>query len=189
VFGRHEGERLNGLQLSAVLVLACTICACGDRESPPPVRQPKVAGGAPRPGAPAPSDSGYEPNCRITSEADGVAAGLLNMLASADARDAQFALDSLQVIRGETLRFLLCELENDKPIRVRHFLALNRSPHLAPVREFVAHHSAATVGEAIGLVVGAPAKGGGTCGGVTREQRAACAIAWRVYLQDTAKAQ
>ncbi len=154
---------------------------CGGSEDLPAVREP-VRSPVTLIASPSPAGA-YEPRCEPTSEKERMAAALLRMLSSSDARNAQFALDSLVLIRAEALGFLLCELENETPMQVRRFYLLNQAPHLAPVPELLAHREAATVGEAIGLVVGGPAKGGETCGGTTRAERAACAAAWRAYLR------
>ncbi len=105
------------------------------------------------------------------------------MLAAPDQRDAQFALDSLHLIRADAMDLLLCELGNDTPMRVRGLYWLNERPHLMPFPEMIAHHSPRTVGEAVGTVVGAPERGGPTCGGTTRSDRLACAAAWKMYLE------
>ncbi len=172
---------VRGWRRLGTVLAVWTSVACAGSEPLPPVHQPASTPAAS--GVAVSAVSGNQPACEITSESEGVAAGLVGMLGSADDRTAQFALDSLVLIRGDAMRLLLCELEDDRPTRVRRFYMLNRVPSLAPVSEFVRHHDAATVGEAVGLLVGAPAKGGEVCPGRTRAARAACAAAWRAYLR------
>jgi len=168
-------------QFLATILTACSGVACVSGESDLPKQRPATTPAAV--GSTAALASGYVPACKVASESEGVAAGLVDLLDNADSRTAQFALDSLVLVRHDTMRFLLCQLENDRPTRVRRFYMLNRAPHSAPVPELVAHHDAATVGEAVGLVVGVPAEGGEACPGQGRAGRAACAAAWRAYLE------
>jgi len=109
-----------------------------------------------------------------------MASALVESLLVPDRRLAQFALDSLRLIRADTIAYLVCHLEDARRLGTRDLYWLNLTPHV----ELFAHHSPRTVSDAILLLIGPSGVPNDPC---VREEgdpasRMECVRAWRKRL-------
>jgi len=117
--------------------------------------------------------------CAPRNDAESIASSLIDVLTRDDERAAQFALDSLRLVRSEALPLLVCHLEDVEALEIHENLYwLNRGPHF----ELFAHYRVTTVADAMALVLGSPPGSSAACDGRTKEGRAQCRSAWDGYL-------
>lgn len=164
----------------AALVFGIALIGC-DRQS-----EPKV------PGTSSPPRSGVSPeaeaverlqtDCPARDEDERLAAGLVLLLPSPDARTAQFALDSLRLRRQTATRLLACYIRDATPMQTRSVYWLSGGRNF----ELFAHYTPETVGDAVALVLGDPPGRIAVCSlanGGSQDERTACANAWGQHLR------
>jgi hypothetical protein len=92
---------------------------------------------------------------------------------------AQFAADSLELLRQDALPILVCHLTDDTPLQAPEpLLFLNRAPHF----ELFAQYKPDTVGDAVAIVLGSPPGSSVACQGASPAGLRDCQLAWQAQL-------
>jgi hypothetical protein len=134
--------------ITATLAFACSDLR--DEAALPPVKTMDTTRERSNPPAPP----GVEAPCRPRNEVETDAATLVALLPQSDAQAAQFLIDALGTTNPGAARFLMCAIDDTRPLKWTRFYQLNRGP--SRQIELVSRHDLRTVGDAVALVLGAP---------------------------------
>jgi hypothetical protein len=132
--------------VTTALAIACS--APRDDAVLPPVKEMDAT----REPGNSPAPPGVEAPCTPRNQVEADAATLVALLPASDGQAAQFLIDSLRTTDPGAARFLMCALDDTRPLRSTRFYWLNRDRRI----ELVSHHDLRTVGDAVALVLGAP---------------------------------